>query len=516
MISKQTILLFILGFLVVSLVTAFQAVPGYMDADYYYASALRIANGKGLTEPFLWNYLEDSSRIVHPSHGYWMPLSSFIAAAGMVVSGARTFFAARGGFLLLAASIPPLTYHLARRLDADQRSAFLAGVLACFSSFYLPYTSITETFTPYMVLGGLLFMAFDQFDQLRYAFVTGVLVGAMHLTRSEGLLWLFVAFLGLALSAEVRPKVYLGVLVGYLAVFGPWMIRNYFAFGNLLGSGGIQTLWITEYDQLFVYPADVLSMKNWWDQGLGSILQSRLWALGLNLKTALAVQGQVFLSPLVLYGGIKHRRKIQVKLGFIGWIGILLAMTFIFPFQGARGAFFHAGAALQPLLWSVAVLGFAEFVGWGAAKRSWREGQAWRILGMGIILLSLGISVAVVHTRVIGDDLRDPQWNQSHHTYQVVGETLDQLGADESDVVMINNPPGYYVATRQTSIVIPDGGLETLLAAANRYRPQYLVLEPNHPRGLNDLYRNPDQQDGLTYLLSKGEVHYFSFPQTQE
>ncbi|MBE9509190.1 MAG: hypothetical protein IMY86_14220, partial [Chloroflexi bacterium] len=33
--------------------------PGYMDTAYYAAGAVRLAQGGGLSEPFLWNYLDD-------------------------------------------------------------------------------------------------------------------------------------------------------------------------------------------------------------------------------------------------------------------------------------------------------------------------------------------------------------------------------------------------------------------------------------------------------------------------
>ena len=68
-------LLFLLGFSVVFGVAQFQSSPGYMDADYYYATGLVLAEGQGFTEPFLWNYLDNPSGLPHPSHAYWMPMT---------------------------------------------------------------------------------------------------------------------------------------------------------------------------------------------------------------------------------------------------------------------------------------------------------------------------------------------------------------------------------------------------------------------------------------------------------
>jgi len=54
--------------------------PGYMDTAYYAAGAVRLAQGGGFSEPFLWNYLDDPAGLPHPGFLYWMPLPSLLAA----------------------------------------------------------------------------------------------------------------------------------------------------------------------------------------------------------------------------------------------------------------------------------------------------------------------------------------------------------------------------------------------------------------------------------------------------
>jgi hypothetical protein len=79
----QYLTLFILG-IVSSLLPLFlETVPGYMDAEYYFAGARRIFEGQGSTEMILWNYLDDPQGLPHPAHTYWMPLTSYVAALGM-------------------------------------------------------------------------------------------------------------------------------------------------------------------------------------------------------------------------------------------------------------------------------------------------------------------------------------------------------------------------------------------------------------------------------------------------
>jgi len=54
---RQYALLFVVGLIVPFAVSRFQSLPGYMDADYYFAGGVELAKGNGFTEPYLWNYL---------------------------------------------------------------------------------------------------------------------------------------------------------------------------------------------------------------------------------------------------------------------------------------------------------------------------------------------------------------------------------------------------------------------------------------------------------------------------
>src|SRR5687767_13594364 len=51
------LVLFILALLPPILIAQFQPAPGYLDSDYYYAGGIQLVNGKGFTEPYMWNYL---------------------------------------------------------------------------------------------------------------------------------------------------------------------------------------------------------------------------------------------------------------------------------------------------------------------------------------------------------------------------------------------------------------------------------------------------------------------------
>src|SRR5258708_13392823 len=61
--------------------------PGYTDAYYYFNAGQRLAQGKGLTDVALWTYIGAPAGLPIPSHLYWMPLASLVAAVGMFIGG---------------------------------------------------------------------------------------------------------------------------------------------------------------------------------------------------------------------------------------------------------------------------------------------------------------------------------------------------------------------------------------------------------------------------------------------
>src|SRR5512143_3624930 len=115
-------------------VAQFEHFPGYLDSDYYFAGGVQLATGKGFTEPYLWNYLDDPNGLPHPSHSYWMPLSSIVAAAGLWLTKSTSYTSGRLGFLLLAAVAPVVTAALAHDFTRRTDLATTAGILAAIVS----------------------------------------------------------------------------------------------------------------------------------------------------------------------------------------------------------------------------------------------------------------------------------------------------------------------------------------------------------------------------------------------
>ncbi|HTX91988.1 MAG TPA: hypothetical protein VMC09_12310 [Anaerolineales bacterium] len=502
------LLLAALGLAVGVLAAAFQPAPGYMDADYYYAGGLQLVRGHGFTEPYLWNYLDDPAGLPHPSNAYWMPLASLLAAAGAALFGPGSWSAARAGFLAVFACLPPLTAALAWRLTSRRDLGLTAGLLAVFPAFYLPLTTTTDTFGLYMLLGGCFFLVLYRRTSFLTPLLLGLLAGLMHLARADGLLWLLLAFLAVwfILPKAARSTTFyfsILTLAGYLLVMAPWFIRNLNAFGTPLAPGGSKMLWLTSYDQLFAYPAGQVTSTAWWQSGLPDILRARLWAFGLNLANALSVQGEVFLLPLIGIGAWHLRKDRRILLAGLAWLLTLGAMTVAFPFAGARGGFLHSGAAVQIVWWALAPIGLDRLIAWGVRRRGWAAGLASRLFQGALVTLAVLLTAAVFWGRILGGSGGQP-WGQENAAYQQMDDFLVNQGLLSGDVVMVANPPGFSLVSGNSAIAVPDGSVETLLDAAQRYNAIYLILEQGStPSELLSTYQQPTANPDLIYL---GEV----------
>lgn len=506
---KYYIAAFFLGISIFTLYALLQTTPGYMDAEYYYSMGLRIAREGTLSEPFLWNYLHPVREVPHPGFTYWMPLPAFVAASGMALTGLVNFMGAKIGSIIIAGFIPVITMKLTYDLSGKRSTAFLAGAFALVPVFYSPFFGTTDSFGLMMVLGGLFVLTIRNNGKKEYLVLLGLLAGLIHLTRADGFVWLAIACL-IALQSTDNWHRRIGmVLTGYIIFMGPWLIRNWISLGELLPSGTTNIFWMTEYNDLFAYQPSKIKFENWIQQGWPVLISNVVGAFIANLKTVLFVQGQILLAPLIGIGYWKYKKEISVWGAITGLGLIFIVMTVIFPFAGQRGGFLHSGAALQPLLWALAGCGFDKLIDIGVEKRGWETGKATLLFGVSLFFVLACATGFVYSDRVIGGDLQYPQWNRSFQTSLEISHAVEEIGAEQSDLLMINNPPGLYAATGRQSIVIPNGDIKTVLEAANEFNLKYLVLEVNHPAELNELYQNPTSVGALEYILTRAEIHYF-------
>jgi hypothetical protein len=510
---RHYLLLFLLGWIVPATIARFQTLPGYMDADYYFAGGLRLAEGHGFTEPYLWNYLDDPAGLPHPSHTYWMPLASIVSAVGMWISGQLTYEAGRFPFLFLSAWVPVLTAALAYSLSRQVRLAMVSGLLSIFSLYYAPFMPVPDNYALFMLFGGT-FLLLAPRQERWIPVALGALAGLMTLARSDGLLWLGLAGLTVlwkfpysdmgkrrAFGEWLAVIVPAGILIllGYLLVTGFWHIRNLILFGSPLTPGGGRLLWLQSYNQTFAYPPEDLNRQSFLQAGWEPALQSRVRAFMANFSNAFGAQGGIFLFPFILIGLRQLRRELSTKIAVTGWLILFAVMTLVFPFAGARGSFFHAGAAFQPYWWIAAPLGVDAVLAWARRRGQFTDEKAPYFLQGVLVLLAIFLTIYLVNFRVIATG-----WAQDDRIYPAVEAMLLEHGIQPEDVVVVRNPPGYFITSGRSSIALPYGDEATILSVAEKFNARYLVLEKDGTfESIQDLYDAPQTMPGFSYI---GEV----------
>jgi hypothetical protein len=375
-----------------------------------------------------------------------------------------------------------------------------------------------------MLLGsGVLLVLTAEGQPVLRLFAAGLMAGLMHLTRADGIFWAAVVvawavWKGRGEADSRRERVLwasalaMVSLAGYLSVMIVWYGRNLSFWGMLFPPGGSRTLWLTRYEDMFIFPASILTPVRWLGEGWGAILAARWQALVSNFQTWVAVQGSIALFPFILVGLWRMRRHSLIRLGMGMWLVTLVMLTVVFPFAGINGSFFHSGAAFQPLFWAAAPLGIADVVDWLARLRKWERGPAVRrFLQVLLVTVCALLTMGIYTQRVIGNASEGIGWNGSADENKLVEARLVELGATPNLTVMVNNPPGYYASVGRSAVVIPFGDENSLLAAAKKYAVSYLLLDESNAWHLEKLYNQPHDSPEMQFLGSLGKTRIYAF-----
>ena len=118
-------------------------------------------------------------------------------------------------------------------------------------------------------------------------------------------------------------------------------------------------------------------------------------------------------------------------------------------------------------------IGLDSFIQAGVRWRKWNVESSTRVFSILLVFLCGVFSVALFITRVITPDKNQAGWSQSDQNYREVEKLLVSWGANPSSRVIVNNPPGYYLASNREAMVIPDGGVEMLIEVAKKFRGEY-------------------------------------------
>jgi len=477
------------------------AQPGYTDAYYHFTAANRLASGDGLTDPYLWTYINAPESLavgeVVPSHTYWMPLTSLTLAFGMwVLNAPDNYYAAQWPFTLMLVGTACVGFWLGGKIGGSRRHAWVAGLLTLFSGFFVRFWGAADTFVPYSLVGSLALVfiglgieslekspdeARSPFRLVGHFVLAGIFTGLGHLTRADGLLLLIVGWIVILWPFRYDRTRYIVSLqnyaislfalsLGYLLIMSPWFLRNLDVMGSPLPVGGFQAAWFTEYNDLFSYPADA-SPQIVFADGIGLFIEARWTALISNFGTFIAVEGLVVMAPLMLIGLWNRRRGAFLRGFWLYALGLHFVMTLVFPFPGYRGGLFHSAAALVPFWAALGVVGLDDAIDWMAKRRrAWKPRTAKPIFSVGLVLLAIFLSLNFAGNGRVSV-FKPALYSQ-----------LEAVLPSDSRV-MINDPAALYYFTGLSGVVMPNESPEVISELGQRYNITHVLIEYSEQNG---------------------------------
>ncbi|HEX2981281.1 MAG TPA: hypothetical protein VHO48_13510, partial [Anaerolineaceae bacterium] len=128
---------------------------------------------------------------------------------------------------------------------------------------------------------------------------------------------------------------------------------------------------------------------------------------------------------------------------------------------------------------------------------------------VGVAGLAILTSGLVFQQKVIGREPGQICWNQSWADQKRLGNALNGLGIAADTVIMVNNPPGFFLTTGRPAVVIPYGNEEDMIRAARKYQAKYVLLDENHVAAADALYDSPRSAQQLRYVMTIDGTHLF-------
>jgi 4-amino-4-deoxy-L-arabinose transferase-like glycosyltransferase len=487
----RDLLLFFVAALILRGLAAWVVPPTpYTDAAYYTLVAQQLATGHGFSAPVLWSFLEVGGHLPAdpmlpvPSNGHWMPLTSIVAAAGMLLFG-PTPHAGQVPVILLSAVLVPLTYLVAWEWWRSRRVAVIAGLLALFAGPLLVHYPLVDNFAVFGVAGALaLWTATSAVRSPRPAWWilgSGALVGLATLARVDGVL-LAVAPATAWWMRRESLVVGVGSAFACLLVLAPWLLRDLTVFGSPLPSAGGHTLWIRTYNEQFSIGHDV-SFASYLTIGPIQMLTDRISSWIELLGRTLGLMGGVY-AIFFFAGAWISRRRPELRPFLIYWVVMFVVMGLVFTFHAPKGAFLHSAGAWLPFAFALAAgsVGAAST----SAGRLWpflRRGATHRFLEVTGVAAAILLSVVASASQVV-------TWQRDQQRLEA-GAAFISAHAQPDDVVMYADPARLYLLTGNPGVAAPFDPFFVVQEVVDAYHVRWVMVtlgegETRDPLGLWD------------------------------
>jgi hypothetical protein len=505
--------------------------PAYPDSTYYVGVARSLAAGRGFSLDFIWNFVDVGGRLPQQptlpitSNAHWMPLASVIQVPFTTVLGPAPIVALIP-FVLIGATVAPLTWAIARDAGLSSAQATAAGLMAAVPGAVLPFLGQPDNFALFMPLGALALWLCSRGlrGDVRAFVVGGLVVGVATLARNDGVLLGVPFALGwfaqrwrawrtrrrapagdseaaLPFMPALSFSAAVGCLLGFLIAMGPWYARQLAVFGALSPSAASgRILWIRNYGELFSVTGDP-SLGTFLSQGLGPLIQSRVDGFYWAFTILAALPFLFFLVPFVLWAGWRRRGSVLFGPWIVYAITLLLFSGLLFAVHVRYGTFLHSAVAVVPHAYVLGVEGIGLAVAWVARRRRhWNVPLATRnFTAIAVIVLALGAAGATWKTV--------ESWGVEASVRQGASAQLAKL-AQPGDRLMSADPGAYRYYAGLGGVVTPADPIGVVEDVARAYDIRWLVLERAH---IVDAFApiyvgTPPQPDWLVGVADAGDA----------
>ena len=460
--------------------------PAYVDSYYYVNVARALQAGHGFNIDFIWTFVDLGGSIPAdpslpiPSNAHWMPLASLVQVPFLAVFG-TTAWASALPFALIGALAAPMTWAFALEAGARRDVALGAGLLVAVPAA-LVFMAQPDNFSLYqpIVLGALWLGARGLKGSTRSFVAAGGLVGLAMLARNDGILvgvalgllfaWARIRAWRTQGSAPLSWSAAGGALGLFLLVMAPWWARQLTVFGSISPSSASgRILWIrslAEMNSIVGHP----TLATFLDQGIGSIVSSRIVGLVQAAVSFIVLVGGVVLVPTMVIGAWLRRQSPDYAPFFVYAIILFAFSALVSAVHVPNGTFIHSAVALAPQATILALEGVVAAVVWAGTRRNWRVASATRLFLVVVVALAMSVGVAFSFvTRSV--------WVAERDLKIAAGTALAAAGAAPGDVVMSLDTGGVKYWTGHPGVVAPADPIGTIQAVAKAYDARWLLVE---------------------------------------
>ncbi|MEA2549367.1 MAG: hypothetical protein QOE42_1965 [Chloroflexota bacterium] len=473
--------------------------PKPEDTAYYVDAARNVLAGRGLVSDALWSYQTLPLVVPREAFEVWLPLPTFAALIPMAILGA-TFAAAQVSSVLIGALVPVLAWRLAADIAEERRLpigrartlAVGTGLSAAVSLPLILHSTLPDStmlFAALTLAAGLLITRVrnaverDRGERpLRLLVLLGVVLGLAALTRNEAA-WLALAWVAFAwlLPVARRERVIAIAIPAVIALvfFGPWMIRDWIAFGSPLPGQALTNALSIDGTDIFAW-TDPPTLGRYLAVGAGRLVDMRVVGIEHNLFEVLLIPG----APLSLIGlvGLPWLVRTRALQPLVLVSGVIFLVTsLLFPVSTTWGTFLHAAGAVHVLLVISALLALDRLIVAVGRRRGWTRPVAW-------LAPALTISGALLFSTMILPTFGDGSVS-TERTFAALDRQLAASGIaapnDGSNAPIITDAPIWlpYVIGKP-ALALPYESAASVLDLARHFdATTIVVMSPDHPFG---------------------------------